>query len=615
MAEAGTEDDGDRSGSADQPLVNWIDRAPDWQGFGRHRFAIQAGIDSAAWIVAVLFATFMRLEFQTSGVVWRDIFLILPLPVLAQLGLGSLQGLYVGRYRFGSFEEMAGLFRVVAGTTALLWVVNFAFVDEVVPVSATVASGFIALFLTASARYGWRLMLDRRRRPGADARPVVVFGAGEGGLQVVSSMLRNPTSPYRPVALLDDSDVKRNLRISGVAVEGTRADLAAVARRHGASAVVCAIPSASAALVSEISDIAAEAELPLLVVPPVRALVHGSVDVEDVRPLGPADLLGRREIDTDVSSIAGYLTGRRVLVTGAGGSIGGELCRQIDQFAPAELIMLDRDESALHAIQLRLDGRALLDSADLVVADIRDRDVLDELFARRRPEVVFHAAALKHLTLLEQFPREALRTNVQGTANVLRAAAAVGAETVINISTDKAADPTSVLGFTKAIAEQLTARVAAEADGTFLSVRFGNVLGSRGSVLTTFTAQLERGGPITVTDPGVTRYFMTVEEAVQLVIQAGAVGSDGEALVLDMGEPVKIDDLAHRLAAQSDRHIDVVYTGLRPGEKLHEALTGEAERLRQGPHPLIKHVAVVPFDDDMPDCEQLIEALAGAARR
>ena len=239
--------------------------------------------------------------------------------------------------------------------------------------------------------------------------------------------------------------------------------------------------------------------------------------------------------------------------------------------------MVERDESALHAVQLSIEGRAMLDSRNLVVADIRDRSRMHQVFAEHQPEVVFHAAALKHLPLLEMHPSEALKTNVWGTVALLEAAVDVGVERFVNISTDKAADPCSVLGYTKRLAERLTAAAADRGDGVFLSVRFGNVLGSRGSVLTAFAKQIEAGGPVTVTDPEVTRYFMTVEEAVQLVIQAGAVGRDGEALVLDMGEPVRIDDVAKRLIAEADRPIDVVYTGLRDGEKLHEVLITEED--------------------------------------
>ena len=254
--------------------------------------------------------------------------------------------------------------------------------------------------------------------------------------------------------------------------------------------------------------------------------------------------------------------------------------------------MLDRDESALHGVQLSIDGRALLDTPEVVVADIRDRERIYEVFEDERPDVVFHAAALKHLPLLEQYPGEGIKTNVLGTLNVLDAAVSVGVDRFVNISTDKAADPENVLGYTKRVAERLTAHKSCESSGVYVSVRFGNVLGSRGSVLETFRSQIAAGGPLTVTHPDVTRYFMTVEEAVQLVTQAGALGRPGEVLVLDMGEPVRIDDVARRLAAEANHPIEIVYTGLRPGEKLHERLFGHQEDDERPEHPMIAHVGV-----------------------
>jgi FlaA1/EpsC-like NDP-sugar epimerase len=284
-----------------------------------------------------------------------------------------------------------------------------------------------------------------------------------------------------------------------------------------------------------------------------------------------------------------------VLVTGAGGSVGSELCRQVDRFQPAELMMLDRDESALHAVQLSLSGRALLDSPNLILADLRDAAGIKAIFAERRPEVVFHAAALKHLPLLESYPGEAVKSNVWGTQTVLEASADAGVERFVNISTDKAANPTSVLGYSKRITERLTAHASTVADGTYLSVRFGNVLGSRGSVLTAFAAQIAEGGPLTVTHPDVTRYFMTVQEAVQLVIQAAAIGREGEALVLEMGEPVRIAQVARQMGEQAGRPVEIVYTGLRPGEKLHEELFGVGEDDQRPLHPMISHVSVPPL--------------------
>lgn len=314
---------------------------------------------------------------------------------------------------------------------------------------------------------------------------------------------------------------------------------------------------------------------------------------------GPPDidlssLLGRPPIATDASAVAPSFVGKRVLVTGAGGSIGTELCRQIARFRPSDVIMLDHDESALHEAQLSIYGRASLDDDSTVLADIREPRTLAEVFGRRRPHIVFHAAALKHLPILEKAPGEAVKTNVWGTLNVLQAARAVGVELLVNISSDKAANPISVLGYSKRIAEGLTAAVGLAAPGTFLSVRFGNVLGSRGSVVAAFAAQIAGGNPLTVTDPETTRHFMTIREAVELVVQAGDLGYPGDVLVLDMGEPVPIVALAERMIALSASRTSIVYTGLRDGEKLHEDVLGRGEENVRTTHPLITRTKVPP---------------------
>lgn len=563
----------------------------------RHRWLLQMSTDSLGWLVVVPLAGLLRYDFDASllhpGQQGAYIALVLSL----QVAVGGASGLYLDRYSFGSFEEVAALARSAVIVTILGGSAN-AVLLHLIPRSVPVIAGGLALILMCGTRYAWRLIVERMNRPTDDsAEPALVFGAGNGGQQLLTSMLRSPDSPYLPVALLDDDPAKHRLQLRGVPMAGGRGQIAAAAERFGATVLIIAIPSASARLVREVSATAAEAGLQVRILPTVGKLL-GELSVGDVRALSVADLLGRREIDIDLGSIAEYLTGKRVLVTGAGGSIGSELCRQLYRFAPAALVMVDRDESALHAVQLSIHGRALLDSDDLVVADIRDEARVLEVFETYRPDVVFHTAALKHLTLLEKYPVEAVKTNVLGTLNVLRAAAATHVGRLVNISTDKAADPTSMLGYTKRIAERLTAWTATEADGSFLSVRFGNVLGSRGSVLTSFRFQIDAGGPVTVTDPEVTRYFMTVEEAVHLVIQAGAVGRDGEALVLDMGEPVRIVDVARRLIEESGHDIEIVYTGLRPGEKLHEVLhcTGEADHRPY--HPLISHAAVPPLSPD-----------------
>jgi FlaA1/EpsC-like NDP-sugar epimerase len=519
---------------------------------------------------------------------------------LCFLTLAAPLRLHEGRSPVGSFAD-AVLTTLLGGFISVVALVVSYFTGDL-RISVAVTGPMCVFVMLLGGRAVYRALRDwaRYRRVGArraERHPVVVIGAGDGAAQLVGDMFRDPSSKWVPVALLDDDPYKRHRRINGVPVVGSTRELEKIAVRHDVRTVILAIPSASADLVRRFNARAQRASLDLKVLPSVNDLSNPAhVQIKDVRDIEVSDFLGRQPLETDVAEIAGYLTGRRVLVTGAGGSIGSELCRQIARFSPAELIMLDRDESALHAVQLSMEGRALLDSGDMELADIRDERMILDLFERRRPHVVFHAAALKHLPLLEMAPGEAVKTNVWGTQTVLNAAVATGVERFVNISTDKAADPCSVLGHTKRLAEGLTSAAAAETQGRFMSVRFGNVLGSRGSVLTTFTAQIARGGPVTITHPDVTRYFMTIGEAVQLVIQAGAIGGDGNALVLDMGEPVAIAAMAQQLIELAGKPINVVHTGLRQGEKLHEQLFSTGEIDTRPLHPLIAHTHVPPFE-------------------
>jgi FlaA1/EpsC-like NDP-sugar epimerase len=550
--------------------------------------------DGAAIVFSYLVFAFLRYEDGLTRDVANSAVLLGLVAVLVQWGLGSLARLYQGRTTVASFDDTLFLSAVTAAAGMLAGVVNAVADPFLVARSVPVGGTFMALFLMLLGRAIWR---GNARRAEVvvdeDARATLVYGAGDAGRQLVRSMLVTPGSDMRPVGFLDDDRWKRHLRVHGVPVLGGRRDLATVASRTDAELLVIAAPSAGPGLLREVSNAAREIGLPVKVLPGVGEMLgRRDISIRDVRDIDVHDLLGRGAVETDLASIAGYVTGKRVLVTGAGGSIGSELCRQLHTYGPAELIMLDRDESALHTLQLALHGRAMLDSSEVVLADIRDRSAIDRVFLDREPEVVFHAAALKHLPMLEQYPSEAVKTNVLGTANVLEAAAMVGVERFVNVSTDKAADPTSVLGYSKRVAERLTAAVAVDTAGTYLSVRFGNVLGSRGSVLTSFASQIANGGPVTVTHPEVTRYFMTVEEAVQLVIQAAAIGDDGEVLILDMGEPVRILDVAEQLVAQSGSSVDIVFTGLREGEKLHEHLYGSGETGDRPVHPLVSHVSV-----------------------
>jgi FlaA1/EpsC-like NDP-sugar epimerase len=564
----------------------------------QRRTLIQMGIDGLVWLIALLGAALIRHDFNVHRVRFTDVLIFSGIAIGLQWVTGMAASLYRGRYRFGSFEEVeAVLISALATTWVIVGLDLLRHNRSDFPVSVTVAGGIFALVAMTGVRYAWRLALERRDLSAAvEAVNVIVIGAGEGGSQAVAAMQADRFRSYRPVALLDDDPRKRNFRIKSLRVVGTRNDLPSIADKMNASVLLVAIPSADAATIRELDTLAESLGLQVKVLPPAAELLDGRIRIGDIRDLDLMDLLGRRQIETDVDAIAGYLTGKRVLVTGAGGSIGSELCRQIARYAPAELMMLDRDESALHAVELSITGRALLDDRRTVLADIRDVEHLTHVFRTRRPQVVFHAAALKHLPLLERYPGEAVKSNVWGTLSVLRVAQAFGVERFVNISTDKAANPTSVLGTSKRIAERLTAHIAQSADGIFLSVRFGNVLGSRGSVLTAWAAQIAAGGPVTVTDPNVTRYFMTVQEAVQLVIQAAAIGNPGQVLVLDMGEPVRLDEVAQRLVAAASRPVAIVYTGLRSGEKLHEELFALDERDVRPSHPQISQVQVPPLN-------------------
>lgn len=570
----------------------------------RRRLAgpIQILLDVGAWTVAATLAMYLRFGLDIASADRRGLIKVIPLVAGIQLIAGLSVGLYRARWRYGSFDEVAALLFSSLVTTGGVYVLNeFYFAVRPIPQSVTIVAGIIGLMLMAGTRYLYRLLRERRQRPDSNsATKLIVFGAGAGGIRVITSLLQVKAGPYLPVALLDDDPTKARRSIRGVSVVGNRNDMGAVARRTGANTILIAVPAASAKLMSELVALAHDAGLTVKVLPPLEELVVGARDIGgNIRDINESDLLGRHQITTNVDEIAGYLHGKRVLVTGAGGSIGSELCRQLSRYKPTELMMLDRDESALHQVLLSIDGQAMLDGPGTLLCDIRDSVALNQLFEERRPEVVFHAAALKHLPLLERFPDEAYKSNVIGTLNVLRAAEAVGAERFVNISTDKAANPISVLGYSKRVAERLTAYTSrTNQAGVFLSVRFGNVLNSRGSVLTTFQDQVAHGGPVTVTDRHVSRFFMTIPEAVQLTIQAGAIGRAGEVLVLDMGESVNIYEVAKRLIARSGQSIEIIITGLRDGEKLHEELFGVGEQDLRPFHPLIAHADVPPLDPD-----------------
>ncbi|OFW54531.1 MAG: hypothetical protein A2V75_10575 [Actinobacteria bacterium RBG_16_70_17] len=564
-----------------------------------------AAIDAACWGIGLILATVIRYEFTLSSVDWRGLALITGYAVAGQVALGMLAGLYTGRLRFASFEEAGalGLSTVSVGVVLTLSLLTVAGVRPV-PVSAAAGGTGVAVLMMFGTRYAVRLVQQLgtiTRRDGQHR--AIVFGAGDGGYEAARALLRDPESTIRPVAFLDDDPKKRNLRILGCRVVGGRQSLREAAARFSAETLVIAVPSAARAEIAAVAREARRAGLRVLILPRLAKYLQTEVLPRHIRPLAFGDFLGRAEVHIDASQVAGLIEGRRVLVTGAGGSIGSELCAVVNRFHPGALFMVDRDENALHRLQLALEGRALLDSESLIVADVRDRDATRQFMQACRPDVVFHAAALKHVTFLERFPAEAVKTNVIGTLNVLQEAAAAGVVRFVNVSTDKAADPVNVLGYTKRIGEMLTAGSYERWGMVGISVRFGNVLGSQGSVVPSMERQIRHGGPVTITHPDVTRYFMTTEEAVQLVVQAGALGEAGEVMVLDMGEPVRIVDLARELVGELDPGVEIEfqYTGLRAGEKLSEVLAGADEPMIRRAHDLITCYSVPPLPPEAVD--------------
>lgn len=559
--------------------------------------------DALTWMLGLFLAVTARYGGVLSEVNWFIYALAVVAAVALQLGFGLWFNLYRrgGKLRTGSYEDALSLILTAGSAGGIIWLVSLIFggIWGISRSSMAIAT-LITLLLMLSVRFLVRSAISRSRRPGPQSEAVLIIGGGYIGTNLVRWTMSDPASSYCPVGVMDDDPDLLGRKIHGVPVIGTTGtqDIELAAQTTGATTLIVAIGNAEPSLLRRMSNVGEKAGLQVKVMPSIDDVVKRGVHGNDLRDLSIEDLLGRDPVETDVSEIASYLTGKRVLVTGAGGSIGSQLCSEIAKYCPAELMMLDRDETGLQQVLMNVAGNGLLDTDDIILADIRDECQLKEIFLHRRPEVVFHAAALKHLPVLERYPAEAWKTNVIGTFNVLSAAHAANVETFINISTDKAANPTSALGHSKRWAEMITSWFGQETCATYLSVRFGNVIGSRGSMLPTFMRLIEEGKPLTVTHPDVTRYFMTIPEACQLVLQAGGIGSSGEVLILDMGEPVSILNIAERMVAMSGKDIDIIFTGLREGEKMHEELVGNGESEDRPLHPLISHARAPELSPD-----------------
>lgn len=530
-----------------------------------------------------------------------------------------LLGLYGRYWRYASIDEMMQIVAAVIVSSLLISAIFFAVRSPALqicdtypaacglPRSIPLLDAMLVTMAVGATRFSVRtadVYRQRGRRRTALQR-VLIMGAGEAGTFITKEMNSNPQLGLDPIGFIDDDPHKRGMRIRGLPVLGDRTLLPLLAEQHKIDQVIIAMPTATGKSIREVLTICEHAGIPTKIIPGMYELLGGNVSVSQLRNVEIEDLLRRDPVVTDSAAVQALLQGKCVLVTGGGGSIGSEMCRQILQCQPSKLVIVGHGENSVFEIQQELTrkfqlkrtvnpaGQAGQKPPQLVpvIADIRFPERIMNVFKEHKPQIVFHAAAHKHLPLMEQNPSEAITNNVLGTRNVLKAALAVGVERFVLISTDKAVNPTSVMGASKRAAELLVHQASQQSGRPYVAVRFGNVLGSRGSVVLTFKQQIAAGGPVTVTAPEITRFFMTIPEAVQLVLQAAVLGKGGEAFVLDMGEPVRIIDLARDLISLSGlevgRDIDIVFTGLNPGEKLYEELFIQGEDYRRTAHEKI----------------------------
>ena len=543
--------------------------------------------DPVAWVFACFFAGFFRFEFQLKLINFESFFLLALVAATFQVVLGLLWQLYRDSPSRASFDEFL-ILGLVTSTVVSVTTIALMFVGQAaeLPRSIMLIAGAIFIVLGAAWRASSRLLLIVSRRSEFRKR-AIIYGAGSLGSDLVPQLLSDSSRRFLPVAIVDDDPGKLGTWVSGIRTAGSLADLPRLIRQKRIETIIIAVPRADSKLLQAVTDIAESTGTEVVVMPSFGEILDGDVGVRSLKTLEIAELVGRRGVQTDSGRIREFLEGKVVLVTGAGGSIGIEICRQVMKYAPGRLVYLDRDETGLQNAQLAAKGWGLLDGDDFALVDIRSKAAVERVFLLERPHVVFHAAALKHLPALEKFPEEAWQTNVLGTLNVLEAAHRSGVDQFVNISTDKAAEPVSILGLSKKIAEELTAWFSSVSEGNFVSVRFGNVLGSRGSLIPTLKHLIETESQIVLTDPHATRYFMTISEASKLVLQAGVEKERRAILILDMGQPLRISEIAERMIEMSGREINVTYRGLRPGEKLHETLVAENDILESTSHPLI----------------------------
>lgn len=537
---------------------------------------------------ASILALVLRFDFQVPQEYYFAIGKGLPWLIGVVVITNMIFGLYNSLWKYASIGELvsitlSSLISTILGYCILSWM------GIAIPKSIYIIFLILIVTFMGGARFTYRLMRYLKRQVGfsnnkkGNRSKVLVVGAGQAGSMIINELKKHDKNRI-PVGIIDDEFGKKNKNIYGVPVLGTRNDIKQIVELRKIDEIVLAVPSAEKSDIKEILSICTATKCKVKIVPGIYELIEGSVDIKQIRDVSIEDLLGRDAIKIDLDSVCKFITEKTVLITGGGGSIGSELCRQIMNYKPKKLIIFDIYENNAYEIQNELKNECEEGQLEVLIGSVRDKQRLEEIFSEYRPALVFHAAAHKHVPLMENSPAEAIKNNVLGTYNLARTAHVFKAEKMVLISTDKAVNPTNVMGATKNLAERIVKSFDSISETEFVSVRFGNVLGSNGSVIPLFKKQIESGGPVTVTHPEIYRYFMTIQEAVQLVLQAGAMAEGGEIFVLDMGESVKILSLAEDLIKLSGfepyKDIDIVFSGLRPGEKLYEELLLEEEGLK-----------------------------------
>ena len=561
-------------------------------------------VDLAVLSIAYWLAWLFRFELGLSDQMLKRSFFAWPYVVVFEYGVLLATGVTAYAWRYVGLHETLRIGWATAAASAsfaVLRIVSAALLDSVPQVQyallpmGVVAINFVLAFLgVAGVRVLQRLLGERRsarQRPRARGIPTLLVGAGEAGVLIAKEIASRPELGIEPLGFLDDDPTKTGTVVHGIKVLGRSAELAAIAEAKGAQQAIITIANAPGTAIRRIVDLCKQAEIPVKIIPGIFEILGGKVNLSRIRTVSVEDLLRREAVELETNLVSSFLSNKCVLVTGAGGSIGSELCRQVAHFKPRKLVLLERAEFFLYSIHKELAATAHDVEIVPLLADITDRERMRSVFASHAPDVVFHAAAHKHVPMMEYNPGEALRNNVLGTQTVAQAAAQQGCAAFVMVSTDKAVNPTSIMGASKRVAEMIVQSLSRTSSTKFCAVRFGNVLGSSGSVIPLFKEQIAAGGPVTVTHPEMKRYFMTIPEAAQLVMQAAAMGEGGEIFVLDMGEAVRIVDLARDLIRFSgfepDVDIKIEYSGVRPGEKLFEELGFDGERMSKTRHPKI----------------------------